>query len=687
MRIKYTSRENNMDVHSLRISKVFYNGGDVQYLLPHFQREYAWERENWSILLDDIFNIYDAYEPDDPPEHFLGAIVVISDGRRSGTIPAFKLVDGQQRLITISLILCALGRIVEDVDQDLHKKILKLITNLDEKGYLHYKVVPTTKYGDREAYINIISGNEITEQTESKIPSAFEFIYKQLKTKITNGALEAQKLFIVLSNCLHVVFIDLDQRERPYEIFESLNAKGKPLTQPDLVRNYIAMRLPESKQEEVFDLYWADIEAILQERRTVARIGEMTAFLRHYLAYHTGILFNKGHVYARFRDRIEKQFPSTDEFIDEIKNIRRFAGYYNNLLRPEYEKAPQIRTALHRLNILESSTAYPFLMAVYEGNFKNDITSSDMLEGLQILEAYMVRRYLAGEPTNYLNKMFPTLWREVNTGNFVDSLRQVLSTKNHPSDVRLQNILKTSQVYDQRRNERLCLILETVNQYLSLGSGGHTVLDSKPTIEHIMPQKLDQTWKAELGFNWEEIYREYLHTLGNLTLVTQKWNSELSNAPFVTKQRKLSQHALLLNSTYFGQAIEKWDDGAILDRAQWLTDHIIQIWPSLGEQNIEIRSGQKPRLLTILGEAYEVKHWRDVAFYAAESVAYLVNNFDEIAETMQSAFSRTPFSRTRQLSNGWWLNTNLRSETIPNFCNQMFRLAELSEDDWDIQFE
>lgn len=684
-----------MKADSLRISKVFSSGGDVHYILPHFQREYAWDRSNWQTLLSDVLSVYEAYNPDKEPEHFMGALVVINDGTRNGTVPAFKLVDGQQRLTTISLVLCALGHIVEESHPNLYRKIQRLLTNTDEIGLLYFKLLPTKKYGDLGAYRAIIEGKSLPSDSESRIPEAFDYFYKELRVKILKNQLEPERLFIVLTNCLQVVFIDLDQKERPYEIFESLNAKNKPLTQADLVRNYIAMRLPIAQQEQVFEEQWSKIESLLQERRTVgrSRFGEMTAFLRHYLAFRTGLLPNQDHVYARFRDRMEKDV-SSEGFIEEIDTLCRFAIYYNYLLRSENEKDEDIQIRLSRLNVLEISTAYPFLMVMYDALEQNTINRDEFLEGLDILENYLVRRYLAGEPSNYLNKMFPTLWREVkqrcavNKLAFPEGLVQVILTKNYPSDNRIQQLLLREQLYDRSSQSRnkVCLILESVNTHLSRGSDGYTVLNSEPTIEHIMPQSPTKEWKADLGSNLEQVYNEFLHTLGNLTLVTQEWNSTLSNAAFATKRHKLASHALRLNSQYFSAEIPQWNEKAILERANFLIFQILEIWSSLGEPPVS-QADRKPKLLEILGETYEVGSWRDVAYYAAQCVLEVVDNFDAIAQQMPTYFSREEKKRHWELNNGWWLKFDLTANSALNFCDSLLLAAEIPNDDWKIEFE
>ncbi len=494
-----------MKADSLKISNVFMNGGDIHYVLPHFQREYSWVKSNWETLLNDAFSIYEEYQPEKDIEHFLGSLVVINDGTINGVIPTFKVVDGQQRLTTISLLFCALRDIVQETHLSLAKKLQKMLVNADEDGNVHFKLLPTTKYGDQESYTKIISGEVITN-TESNIPNAYLYFSKELKRKIDSYEVIPEQFFGVLSNCFQVVFINLSHDESPYKIFESLNAKGKSLSQADLVRNYIAMKLPTAQQAKLFTNQWEKIENLLQEKRTVgkSRLGELTAFIRHYLAMCSRVLCSEEHIYARFRDRLEKEFATIEAFNEEIATLRRFAEYYDKLLRPQNEQNKEIQEALLRLNTLEIQTAYPFLLTAYDAYDSKQINFDDLLDLFKVLENYMVRRYICGEPTNYLNKVFPTFWTDTTTEitnglSFKDALRRVLLSKNYPPDRKVQQSIQTAKLYDNRNRQKLCLILETINRHLSKGTGGFGVLNSEPTIEHILPQTPSEDWKTLLG--------------------------------------------------------------------------------------------------------------------------------------------------------------------------------------------
>ena len=337
-----------MKADSLTMSRVFQTGGDIQYVLPHFQREYAWGETEWKTLLTDIFSVYEIYREEQPPEHFMGSLVVISDGMQAGVIPVFRLVDGQQRLATISLMLCALERLLDDQEEfaNVRRRARRMLVNLDETGNLHYKLLPTLKYGDRASYCAIIEGRQPPEGVKSRVPDAYRYLSAQIKNRLDTEGVDPNRLFNVLMTSLQVVFINLNQNERPYEIFESLNFKGKPLTQADLVRNYIAMKLPPQRQEHAFTELWSPVEEMLLERQTVgrSRLGELTAFMRHYFAYLYGVLINEEHVYSRFRDRGEAM--TVEQFESELRQIKRFAGYYDRLLRPDNEPDRDVRGQL-----------------------------------------------------------------------------------------------------------------------------------------------------------------------------------------------------------------------------------------------------------------------------------------------------------------------------------------------------
>lgn len=577
-----------MDARNFTISSVFSHGGNIHYILPYFQREYTWEEKQWETLINDLFDIYRDYQPEKALEHFLGSIVVISDGTRNGTIPALRLVDGQQRIITISLILCVLRDITKASDPDFASKVDAMLINNHEKGEMYFKVFPSTKYGDRDTYIAIINSNKVNID-DSRIAKAYEYFRRGIEEAVSNNEISPKLLYQVLMNCFQVVFISLDrQNESPYKIFESLNAKGKPLSQGDLVRNYIAMKLPTELQETIFKKDWAKIEDLLREQDKIGKVGELTAFLRHYLAMQRNILYSEEHIYARFRSYIEQEHPTDEAFTKEIGTISKFAKYYNKLLRPENEEDKDLRIALVRLQTMETSTAYPMLLAAYNAYSSNEISRADFICLLKMLENYMVRRYICAERTNNMNKWFPTVWPEImqksKEAPFIIACQKVLASNHYPQDRQIRQAIPEIKLYSRYGQHRLkiALILETIEHSLWSGTDVTVKLNNNATIEHIMPQLLTSEWKAYLGKNWQQIHEDYLHTLGNLTLVTQVKNGQLSNSQFARKKDILMSQGLRLNK-YFSKNITRWDDKAIRSRSEWLGQKIIEIWPSLAD--------------------------------------------------------------------------------------------------------
>ncbi len=690
-----------MKADSYKISKVFSSGGGIHYIMPHFQRQYSWGKPEWEVLLKDAIAIYEEYDPEREPEHFIGSLVVINDGTRNGTIPAFNLVDGQQRLTTLSLLFLVLRDLVKTTEPKLASKINKFLVNSDEEGEgdVYFKLLPTNKYGDRQAYQGIIL-DENPNQIESGIPKAYDYFYHKIESKLKEGELDIGTFFTVLQNSFQVVFIELNKDESPYHIFESINAKGKPLTQADLVRNYMAMMLPTFQQENAFTKYWEKVELLLQEKRIVSksRMGELTAFIRHYLAMQTRNLCDESHIYERFRDYCKKL--DDQEFVLEIANLLKFAEYYNKLLRPENEVNQDIKTALIRLNTLDISTAYPFLLVLYNEYNSQNIDREEFIESLNSLENYLVRRYICGKQTNHLNKMFPSIWKDIalikdeyEEITLPEALQKVLITKQYPNNNDVRQSINSRQLYE-KNNQKLYLVIDTINRYLSKGTGGFTVLDQNPTIEHILPQTPSEDWENELGDELKQV-RDYLHTLGNLTLVTSEWNSQLSNSAFLVKKQKLAEHALRINNAYFSQSINRWDEKAILERANFLSIKFIEIWPSFGEHQIFTTVTSKLKLMQIYGEeiAYN-QSWRQVTIQCCEWVIKnRLDRFEEARNLLKSNFrdnkpdiNSDGKKRWHLLSNGCWVGINKSAKDHKKFCHRFLEAVGISEVDWSIEY-
>lgn len=237
----------------------------------------------------------------------------------------------------------------------------------------------------------------------------------------------------------------------------------------------------------------------------------------------------------------------------------------------------------------------------------------------------------------------------------------------------------------KRDREKLILVLETINRHLSRDTDGYTVLDGKATLEHIMPQSPSDEWLRYLGSTWAEEYY-FLHTIGNLTLVTQKWNSAMSNAPYPKKREDLRDHGLKLNSTYFADGPKKWNGQAILERSRFLADIIIQIWPAPEAIMLPRKTWrERPKGLKIRGKTHETKSWRDVVQVTAEAIAQTVPDFETtIVLQFPKWFAKSEMERSRQLSNGWWVYVNFSGEDAQDFAQRLIEVAGIPGDQFEL---
>ncbi len=683
-----------MQASSKTIAEAFGNIGHMHFVLPHFQREYRWEKHHWQTLWDDAITTYDALiasrngERKSSPEHFLGALVIVPQGVSNGTIPVHRLVDGQQRLTTLSLLLCAFAEATND-DEDLKNQARALITNSYAKGDLKWKILPTTKNNDRAIYCAITEGKPVPIGKSHALP-AFEFFQGQLQNALSSKRIEAEPFFEVLTAAFQIVWVELDKDEDAHQIFESLNTKGQRLSEVDLVRNYIAMRLPSAAQERVFSEIWAPIEDLLDDERTLGRsgMGELTSFLRHYDAMQFGALPPHNKIYARFRD--EMKTCSSDEFIEKLRELKRFAALYEGLMRPDKGTDAALRAGLERLNALDITVSYPFLLMLADYHARKEISLGEYVGALKTVENYLVRRFVCGEPTSYLNKMFAALGQSVDFANLSASLPAVLGRKNYPSDDKIHQVAPRHDFYGKAGvKEKTIMIFERINTALYEGTDVIPMLGSAPTIEHILPQTLSDWWRGHLGAEAQRVSDEWLHTLGNLTLVTSSYNSSLSNDSFPEKRVKLRAHGLKLNSEYFAPNIEQWNARAIQGRANWLIEKIIEVWPSFGDvmpNPTPTNKKTSPLAVTIQGVRTPTKYWSDVMRAVGEFLVGDGADFNVLSQQFPHLVSNQPNSQSpKNLSNGWFLDTHSDTETKLGHCRKLLKFHGVDDDEWEIE--
>jgi len=640
--------------------------GTKQYVVPLFQRAYSWDKKEWNTLWNDLVELCEA---DNPRTHFMGSLVTMPTISVPEGVAKFLLIDGQQRLTTIFILLTLMRDYAKlNGELELAEEINNtLLVNQYKKDIDYFKLLPTQV--DRLSLQALI--NPSSKKTHDQIKSAYDYFDKKFRQHNP----DIRKLMKIITSNLSVVSIVLDPDDNPYLVFESLNAKGRPLTQSDLIRNFFFMRIHINEQESIYSQYWEPMQKSLGDN--------LTEFIRHYLM-RKGASVKQNDVYFYLKESVNQ-----NNALDYLKDLSRFAEYYQKLIHPVKEKHITIQKLLARLNRLEVTTAYPFLLNCYDDYNSNKLTSQEFVEILKILENFIIRRFICNVPTNQLNKIFPPLYVQISkkdASSFVDSLKTILQTKGYPKDTEFLLRLKDVKLYGSGdRAIKTKLILETIEE-----SYNHKeqVSFDKLSIEHIMPQTLTEYWQNYLGEDWDIIHELYLHTLGNLTLTA--YNTELSNDDYESKRAQLVDSHLEINKYFQGASTWKKED--IERRTEKLAKLIVNIWPYFGDDKNEVNNngtvtGTTPKELWILGQYFVVYSWRDVLQQTMNTIADLEpDKFEMIIQEFPRFVGKDKkkFRAVRELNNGAFIEVNLSAQSIQRFCYQAVEAIDLSYDDWKV---
>ncbi len=552
-----------------------YFNGEKQNLIPLFQRRYTWKKENWQTLWDDLMV---QYEEADTATHFMGAIVSVPTRSVPVGVSKHLIIDGQQRLTTVSILLCALRDCLElNLDSISASRIQEVyLTNRFREPEDTLKFVPTQ--ADRDVYRAIALDRKVPVNNKDVLMAAAYHFFKNklLKGIDPNGnPVAPDKVLTTLEQRLQVVMINLSDNDDPYLIFESLNFKGEPLTPADLVRNYLLMRFRHTistggEQERVYLNYWLPLENMLSTNLT----DNLTEFLRHYMMK-DGDDIKEGGIYAAIKAKL-KNIDSTEAVEAEVRSMQRFGEFYAKFLLPAQEETTSIRDCLENIKELKVTTSYPLLLRLFDARQTGQLNTAELEKCLGLIESFVVRRAVCEVPANSLNKMF-IQWAK----NFpadrdrVGWLHRSLSSgsgeRRFPKNSEFATAFMTKPQYRPRG-----IALFILRRLEKSFNHKETVDLSTVTIEHILPQTLNQEWKDELGADAESIHDTLVHTLGNLTLTS--YNSELSNLPFSEKKAKLKNTHIELNRWILEQ--EKWQALEIEERAKSLLLIANNIWPS-----------------------------------------------------------------------------------------------------------
>jgi len=539
-----------------------YLGGTCQYLIPLYQRTYSWEREQCARLWSDIINLHST----DREGHFVGSIVRIDEESAAGSTLAM-IIDGQQRLTTLTLLLVALrdyAAVHTDCGVNPNKITDTLLLNQYETGNGKYKLLLTQS--DRDALIKKIEGVPIPDTFKSRVLENFSFFAGQ----IAKLEISPSELYDAVGK-LQIVDIVLDrQYDDPQAIFESLNSTGMDLKDSDLIRNHLLMGLDSATQADVYNNIWRPTELLFDYEHQSELLDN---FFRDYLTMKLGRIPKKNEVYKEFRT-YHNGCGLT--ICDLCQDIYIFARYYTDMYFARSGDAV-LKSLYGDMKAIRMEVAYPFLLKIHNDCDKGLITIEEMREIIRLCVSYILRRAVCDIPTNSLNKTFATMKNDIKPGDYLNSVKAFFimldSYKEFPDDKRFLDSFLKRDIYHMNRCGYILGRLENWDNKSAV------VLDNL-TIEHIIPQNshLHIDWVSVLGSDWSEVQKKYLHTIGNLTLTA--YNSEMSDSPFadkLTMDGGFQQSALRLNKYVVTQTT--WGETQVNERALQLGEIAKKAWP------------------------------------------------------------------------------------------------------------
>ena len=550
-----------------------------QFVIPIYQRAYSWTERECRQLWDDIVR---TGRNDAISAHFVGSIVYIEKGiYQVSSQSSLLVIDGQQRLTTVTLILEALARQLGDsepVDGFSAKKLRSYyLLNPLEEGEREFKLLLTQT--DKASLLALVQQKAQPTDQSLRVTENFAFFEEQVKglgadlPALCHGLAKLVVVDIALSR----------DQDNPQLIFESMNSTGRELSQADLIRNFILMGLEPRHQTRLYEDHWRPMEVDFGQEGYGSHFD---SFMRHYLTLKTGEIPNVRAVYEAFKSHVRTPDIAAAGVDALVEDTRAFAGYYCAMALGK-EKDKELAEAFRDLRELKVDVAYPFLLELYDDFANGRLEGTDFEAVVRLVEAYVFRRAVCAIPTNSLNKTFATFSPALQKDRYLESVQAHLLTlpsyRRFPGDAEFKRELVVRDLYNFPRRSYWLRRLE------NHGRKERVPVDEY-TIEHILPQNenLSAKWQDELGPEWQRVRETWLHTLGNLTLTG--YNAEYSDRPFSDKRDMkggFRESPLKLNDGLSG--LDKWDEAAIKNRAERLAAVAAGVWavPSLQAQVLE----------------------------------------------------------------------------------------------------
>ncbi|GAA8566827.1 DUF262 and DUF1524 domain-containing protein [Helicobacter pylori] len=590
-----------MEAKATTLLKFFEENQNNQFVIPIYQRLYSWKKEHCEQLWDDIIKIGGN---DKMNGHFIGSILYarVDDTHSSPLL----IIDGQQRLTTITLLFIALrnhlSEEVEILKKFSRKKVESYLINSDKDGDKKFRLILSES--DKDTLLSLIDKNKRKPSEPSlKIVENFKLFEKW----ISENTDKLETIFKGLEK-LMIVWIALKKEKDDSQlIFESMNSKGIELTQADLIRNYIIMETEDEKQEDFYNQYWRAMEKDFKQSKKQSKKQDLfNKFVRHYLTIKTGKIPNEKRVYEAFKHYQQKEGI---EIEDLLKDLQKYCGYFCRIVfKKEADK--DLNKALSFLVDLEMDVVYPLLLELYSDYKDGVLSKQDFISIIYLTESYICRRAVCGLGTNSLNKVFPFVTKKINKDQYLESIKvhfgYLTKKQRFPNNDEFKEHFITIDFYHFKKNKYFFERLEKFDTE-------EPVNTQECTIEHIMPQILTEEWKRDLGENFQAIHEKYLNTIGNLTLTG--YNSEYSNNSFQEKryvEKGFKQSPLRLNQSL--KDLEVFGEKEIEKRANDLADWALKIWtyPKLEVETLEKYKPKKEKKEKKEKEEYKLKKEKKV---------------------------------------------------------------------------
>lgn len=543
-----------------------------QFAIPIYQRTYSWTEKECRQLWDDIVRVG---SDDAVSVHFVGSIVYIdkADANLTSWEPLL-VIDGQQRLTSVSLLLAALARAVADTepfDGFSRRKIENYyLLNPEESGERHFKLLLSQT--DRTSLTAIVDKQDLPTDYSLRIDQNFKLFEEMVASR-------ADDLVVVCKGLNKLLMVDIKLKrgeDNPQLIFESMNSLGKELSQADLIRNFILMGLEQELQTRLYGQFWRPMEVDFGQE---AYSTHFDAFMRHYLTVKTGEIPRLGDVYEAFKAHAHSARAVSAGVEALVKDIRDYARHFCAMAL-DAEPDTDLNQSFDDLRQLKVDVAYPFLLELYNDYKAGILSKNDLLVIVRLVEAYVFRRAICAIPTNSMNKTFATFTKALKKDRYLESIKAQFiglpSYRRFPSDEEFNRDLQTRDLYNFRSRSYWLRRLENHDRR-------ERVMVDEFTIEHILPQNenLSPEWREALGEDWKRVQETWLHALGNLTLTA--YNSEFSDRPFAYKrdmpdapEKGLKQSPLKLNQGF--AVLDTWNEDTIKARARKLATLAVGVW-------------------------------------------------------------------------------------------------------------